>query len=374
MLESGHRVTIKDVAAQSGVSTQTVSRVINNRPDVASDTRERVEDVIATLGYRPSAVARTLVARRSNAIGVLLAGMGYTGTVLTLRGIIDESASLGLTVLIAELPEGDSLDDPRPAISALIERHVDGIIMSVPAIGQAVDRIKAVLPVHREPVVFVKAGVSDRYSSVLVDNVAAVEEVVDHLVLIGRSRIAHISGPANWHEAHDRREGWKRGLARHHIETDLGLCEEGDWSPQSGAAAMSALLDRIPDLDAVVAANDRMALGAMHALRGRGLRIPEDVAVTGFDDIDEAAWFAPPLTSVGQPLSEMGRQAVRRLWAEFQGGATAPVAIPVEAALMIRESTIGSAQSGGLGQSGGSAQSGGLGQSGGSAQSGGLGR
>ena len=135
MLESGHRVTIKDVAAQSGVSTQTVSRVINNRPDVASDTRERVEDVIATLGYRPSAVARTLVARRSNAIGVLLAGMGYTGTVLTLRGIIDESASLGLTVLIAELPEGDSLDDPRPAISALIERHVDGIIMSVPAIG-----------------------------------------------------------------------------------------------------------------------------------------------------------------------------------------------------------------------------------------------
>ena len=352
MLVSGHRVTIKDVAAQSGVSTQTVSRVINNRPDVASDTRERVEDVIATLGYRPSAVARTLVARRSNAIGVLLAGMGYTGTVLTLRGIIDESASLGLTVLVAELPEGDSLDDPRPAISALVERHVDGIIMSVPAIGQAVDRIKAVLPVHREPVVFVKAGVSDRFSSVLVDNVAAVEEVVDHLVSIGRSRIGHISGPTNWHEAHDRREGWKRGLARHHLEADPGLCEEGDWSPQSGADAMSVLLDRIPDLDAVVAANDRMALGAMHTLRGRRLRIPEDVAVTGFDDIEEAAWFAPPLTSVGQPLAEMGRQAVRRLWAEFQGGATPPVAIPLEAELMIRESTIGAARSGGAAQSG----------------------
>jgi LacI family transcriptional regulator len=352
MVASGHRVTIKDVAAQSGVSTQTVSRVINNRPDVASGTRERVEDVIASLGYRPSAVARTLVARRSNAIGVLLAGMGYTGTVLTLRGIIDESASLGLTVLIAELPEGDSLDDPRPAISALVERHVDGIIMSVPAIGQAVDRIKAVLPIHGEPVVFVKAGVSDRYSSVLVDNVAAVEEVVDHLVSIGRSRIGHISGPTNWHEAHDRREGWKRGLARHHLEADPGLCEEGDWSPQSGAAAMSVLLDRIPDLDAVVVANDRMALGAMHTLRGRRLRIPEDVAVTGFDDIEEAAWFAPPLTSVGQPLAEMGRQAVRRLWAEFQGGATPPVAIPLEAELMIRESTIGAAQTGGPAQSG----------------------
>jgi DNA-binding LacI/PurR family transcriptional regulator len=172
-----------------------------NALDVASDTRERVEDVIAMLGYRPSAVARTLVARRSNAIGVLLAGMAYTGTALTLRGIVYESASLGLTVLIAEPTEGDRLDDPRPAISALVEHHVDGIIMSVPAIGQAVDRIKAVLDDHREPVVFVKAGVADRYSSVLVDNVAAVEEVADHLVSIGRSRIGHITGPANWHEA-----------------------------------------------------------------------------------------------------------------------------------------------------------------------------
>jgi len=109
---------------------------------------------------------------------------------------------------------------------------------------------------------------------------------------------------------------------------------------------MSALLDRFPDLDAVVAANDRMALGAMHVLQGRRLRIPEDVAVTGFDDIDEAAWFAPPLTSVGQPLTEMGRQAVRRLWSEFDGSASPPVAMPLRADLMIRESTVGAAQSG----------------------------
>ena len=346
MLGSSHRVTIKDVAALSGVSTQTVSRVINNRPDVAPGTRKRIEDAIATLGYSPSAVARTLVARRSNAIGVLLAGMGYTGTVETLRGIIDESANLGLTVLIAELPEGDSLDDPRPAVSALVERHVDGIIMSVPAVGHAVDRIKAVLPDRHEPVVFVKAGVSDRHSSVLVDNAAAVEEVVDHLVSIGRTRIGHISGPASWHEARDRREGWQRAMDRHRLEADLDRCEEGDWSPQSGAVAMSALLERIPDLDAVVAANDRMAMGAMHTLRGRGLRIPEDVAVTGFDDIEEAAWFAPPLTSVEQPLAEMGRQAVRRLWSEFDGSATPPAVIPLRAELMIRESTIGAQPAG----------------------------
>jgi LacI family transcriptional regulator len=346
LLERHNRVTIRDVAARSGVSTQTVSRVINNRPDVAPETRERVEAAIATLGYRPSAVARTLVARRSNAIGVLLAGMGYTGTTLTLAGIVDEAAHLGLTVLIAELPEGDSLDDPRPAISALVERHVDGIVMSVPDIGHSVDLIRAVLTEYREPVVFVKAGVSDMYSSVLVDNAAAIEEVVDHLAAIGRTRIGHISGPANWHEAQDRREGWRRALVKHQLVAEPGLCEEGDWSPQSGAAAMSALLDRNPDLDAVVAGNDRMALGAMHTLRNLGLRIPEDVAVTGFDDIEEAAWFAPTLTSVGQPLEEMGRQAVRALWSEFNGSANPAVAIPLRSELMIRESTMGATGSG----------------------------
>jgi LacI family transcriptional regulator len=337
----GRRVTIKDVAARCNVSTQTVSRVVNQRPDVAPATRRRVEEAIEQLGYTPSAVARTLVARRSNAIGVLLAGMGYTGTALTLRGIVDESANLGLTVLIAELPEGDSLDDPRPAISALTERHVDGIIMSVPAIGHAVDRINAVLPDHSEPVVFVKAGVSDRYSSVLVDNMGAIEQVVDHLVSLGRTRIAHISGPDTWHEARARREGWRRGLEKNGLVPDPALCEEGNWSPASGSEAMEALLARYPGLDAVVVANDRMALGALHVIRGRGLSVPGDVAVTGFDDIEEAAWFAPPLTSVRQPLAEMGRQAVRTLLAEFRDGTAGSTTIPLQAELRVRESTVG---------------------------------
>lgn len=335
------RITIKDVADYSGVSTQTVSRVINQRPDVAPETRQRVQDAIATLDYRPSAVARTLVAKHSNAIGVLLAGMGYTGTAQTLRGIVDESAHLGLTVLIAELPEGDSLEDPRPAISALVERHVDGIIMSVPAIGHAVERIKAVLPARREPVVFVKAGVSERHSNVLVDNTGAVERVVDHVVSIGRTRIAHISGPLNWHEARDRREGWRLALERHGHLNDDDWVAEGNWTPRSGAEAMDTLLDRIPDLDAVVVANDRMALGAMHAIHRRGLRIPEDVAVTGFDDLDEAEWFAPPLTSVSQPLVEMGRQSVRTLLAEVRDRSMSPATIQLDAELVVRESTVG---------------------------------
>lgn len=341
MYGSGRRITIKDVAAYCGVSTQTVSRVINDRPDVAPETRRRVAEAIADLDYKPSAVARTLVARHSKSIGVLLAGMGYTGTALTLRGIVDEATQLGLTVLIAELPEGESLDDPRPAISALIERHVDGIIMSVPAVGKVVDQIRAALAEQVEPVVFVKAGVSDRYSSVLVDNAGATESVVDHLVSIGRARIAHISGPLSWHEAQDRRRGWRMGLERHGLEPRAELCEEGDWSPSSGADAMGALLDRVPDVDAVVAGNDRMALGAMHTILARGLQVPDDIAVAGFDDIEDAAWFTPPLTSVLQPLMDIGRQAVRTLVAEVRDDTMPPATIPLDAQLVIRESTVG---------------------------------
>ena len=333
MLGSRHRVTIKDVAAICGVSTQTVSRVINNRPDVAPDTRaSRGRD--RHFGLQAERCCSPSWPGAATRSGVLLAGMGYTGTTLTLAGIVDEAANLGLTVLIAELPEGDSLDDPRPAISALAERHVDGIIMSVPDVGHSVDRIRAVLPEQREPVVFVKAGVSDRYSSVLVDNAAAIEEVVDHLVSIGRARIGHISGPANWHEAHDRQEGWRRALESINSWPTPDSAKRATGLRGAAPQLLTALLDRHPDLDAVVAANDRMALGAMHTLRDRGLRIPENVAVTGFDDIDEAAWFAPTLTSVGQPLEEMGRQAVRRLWSEFSGHA---VVIPLRAELMIRE-------------------------------------
>ncbi len=198
-----------------GVSTQTVSRVLNNRPGCRPRTREN-ESMTPLPLWDTDRVPWLERSWPGGATRSVCCSPGWDTPAPSSpwRGIVDEAANLGLTVLIAELPEGDSLDDPRPAISALVERHVDGIIMSVPAVGHAVDRIKAVLPEHREPVVFVKAGVSDRYSSVLVDNAAAIEEVVDHLVSIGRTRIGHISGPINWHEAHDRREGWQRGIGQ----------------------------------------------------------------------------------------------------------------------------------------------------------------
>lgn len=333
------RVTLKDVASYCGVSTQTVSRVLNNRPDVAPATRNAVEAAIAALDYRPSALARSLVSRRSKTIGVLLAGMRYVGTAQTLTGIVDECTQHGLTVLINELHEKEDAD-PRPAVSSLLERHVDGIIMSVPDVSHSVERIQATLPQGAGPVVFVKAKTTDAYSSVFVDNRGGIEQVIGHLVSIGRQRIAHIAGPLTWEEAVERHAGWRAGLERNGLTPDDRAVEPGDWSARSGALAMAGLLDRPLDLDAVVAGNDQMALGAIQVAHERGLAIPGDVAVTGFDNIVESEWFTPPLTSVSQPLLEMGRQAVHTLLLQIAEGA-APSHTVLETALVIRASTIG---------------------------------
>jgi len=343
MTTTPRRVTIKDVAALCGVSTQTVSRVLNKRPDVAPSTRQAVETAIAQLDYHPSALARSLASQRSMTIGVLLAGMRYVGTAQTLTGIIDQSARYGLTVLISELI-GMENTDPDSAIASLLERHVDGIIMSVPDVGYSVERIQVSLARSAEPVVFVKAEAADTYSSVSIDNWGGVESVIDHLVSLGHRRIGHISGPQTWKEAVDRRGGWRSGLERHGLDADDQMIESGDWSPRSGARAMVSLLDRVPDLDAVVVGNDRMALGAMYAAHERGLRIPEDIAVTGFDDIVEAEWFSPPLTSVSQPLERMGREAVHALLSQIGDGAPASSHTVLKTELAIRRSTIGNAE------------------------------
>lgn len=340
MTTTPRRITIKDVAALCGVSTQTVSRVLNNRPDVAPATRQAVETAIAELDYHPSALARSLVSQRSMTIGVLLAGMRYVGTAQTLTGIIDQSARYGLTVLISELI-GMENTDPGSAIGSLLERHVDGIIMSVPDVGYSVERIQVSLARSAEPVVFVKAEATDTYSSVSIDNWGGVESVVDHLVSIGRRRIGHIAGPQTWKEAVDRLGGWRTGLEHHGLTPDERAIEAGDWSPRSGARAMAALLDRVPDLDAVVVGNDRMALGAMYVAHERGLRIPEDIAVTGFDEIVEAEWFSPPLTSVSQPLERMGREAVHALLSQIGDGASPSSHTVLKTQLAIRRSTIG---------------------------------
>jgi LacI family transcriptional regulator len=313
-----HRVTIKEIAQMTGVSTQTVSRVLNKRPDVSPETRRAVEAAITEHGFRPSAVARSLVQRRSQMIGVIAAGLKYFGVAQTVNGIAEACEASGYSVILKELASFD-VPDIEPVVEFLLAHRVEGIIFAPPQMGANIRHVQEQLPAARPPVVFLKAGPTPDFSTVGIDNVAAARRATEHLISLGRTRIAHLAGPLEWREARDRRDGWLAALAEAGLEP--GPMVAGDWWSASGVTAFEQILEADPRIDALFAASDQMALGALQVANGRGIRIPDQLAVVGFDGLPEAAQFTPSLTTIRQPLAEMGRQAVRELVAALKADA-----------------------------------------------------
>jgi LacI family transcriptional regulator, lactose operon repressor len=332
-----HRVTIKEIARMCGVSVQTVSRVINRRPDVAPETRAAIEAAIAQVGFQPSAVARSLVQRRSYTLGVIAAGLRYFGVAQTLNGITEESEAQGYALLLKEIP-GTGLDDLMPVIEFLMARRVEGIIFAAPDLGESLSALRARLPMAAPPLVFLKSEPSRSFTTILIDNYGGSRAATTHLVALGRRRIAHLAGPLTWHEARDRHQGWRDAIRHAHLVP--GPVVEGDWTSASGAEALGRILDEDPAIDGVFAANDQMALGALHALYQRGIAVPDDVAVVGFDGMDEGAFFSPSLTTVHQPLRELGQLAVREILATVGGppGRSPVHGLTLATELIIRES------------------------------------
>jgi DNA-binding LacI/PurR family transcriptional regulator len=308
-LSRHHRITIKEIARMCGVSTQTVSRVINKRPDVSPETRATIEAVIASAGFQPSAVARSLVQRRSRTIGVVVAGLKYFGVAQTLTGITEESDASGYGLLLKELASYDDIEVGR-IVEFLLGHRVEGIVFVAPEMGN-VAALETILPASYPPVVFLKSDPSPAFSSIVIDNGGGARLATDHLIALGRRRIGHLTGPLAWHEARARHEGWRDSLRDAGI--DAGPLVHGNWSAASGELAFDRMLERAPDLDAVFAGNDQMALGILRAANRRGMAIPDDLAVVGFDGVLEAAQFTPSLTTVSQPLGELGQLAVREL-------------------------------------------------------------
>jgi LacI family transcriptional regulator len=306
------RVTIKDVAHAAGVSTQTVSRVMNKFAYVSDETRQRVETVVEQLGYRPSTLARSLIQQRSFTIGVVTFGLKYIGPSRTLNGIADKADEFGYMLLMKELDKFDthSIND---VIGSLLARQVDGILWAVPEIGDnrnwLDDRI-ATIPV---PMLFLATQPRQGISSVATDNYQGAVMAVRHLLECGRKRIGHISGPMDWWEAKERKRGWRETLEKHDIETSDQHCTEGNWSSASGEIAFRQLLEKFPDMDSVFAANDQMALSVLREGHRLGIRIPEQLAVVGFDNIPESAHFFPSLTTISQDLQLIGGQAVQNI-------------------------------------------------------------
>ena len=293
-----------------GVSTQTVSRVINNRPDVSPETRAAVKAAIASVGFQPSAVARSLVQRRSKTIGVVVAGLKFFGVAQTLNGITEESEASGYALLLKELASYDDAEVIR-VVDLLLAQRVEGIIFIAPELGTNIATVGSRLPTAYPPIVFLKSEPSPTFSSIMIDNYGGARMATDHLLALGRRRIGHLAGPPAWREARAREDGWRDSLRDAGLEP--GPVVPGNWSSASGDTAFERMVELAPDMDAVFVANDQMALGLLHAAHRRGIAIPQDLAVVGFDGLVEAAQFTPSLTTVSQPLGELGQLAVREL-------------------------------------------------------------
>ncbi|WP_219420087.1 LacI family DNA-binding transcriptional regulator [Pseudonocardia nigra] len=330
-----------DVARLAGVSHQTVSRVVNESPHVSEATRAKVLAAMGELGYRRNAVARALATRRSGTLGVITFDTVLHGPVSTLYSVEQAASAVGLGVSIAVVDRIDS-----PAVVRALDRLQDQAVEGVVAIAPHQAALEALTAELRPvPTVFV-GGVlpaGDDVAlppAVAIDQHGGAEAATRYLLELGHRTVHHLAGPQDWMDASSRSAGWRATLAAAGAWVPEPVT--GDWSARSGYAAMRRLLAADRSLTAVFAANDQMALGALRALDEAGLRVPDDVSVVGFDDVPEAEFFRPPLTTVRQRFGEAGRRAVHLLLDLIRpedgraGRVVPPALVPTE--LLVRRS------------------------------------
>jgi LacI family transcriptional regulator len=312
------RLTIKEVAEAAGVSTQTVSRVLNNRPDVSAETYDRVKQIITDTGYAPNMMARSLTQGRSHILGVVAYGLDYFGPSRVLTGIEQQAADMGYAISLNLIHE-PATNDVDALLSSLFSRQVDGIIWAIPEVGTNRVWSHGRNPDFPVPVMLV-GGMDGQTTlpSIGIDNVAIGRLATEHLLAGGARKVGIITGPLAWWEAQQRRAGWRATLRAQGIDASDDLVAVGDWTANSGEQALYRLLAQCPDIDAIFASNDQMALGVLHGAHRLGRRVPEDLSVIGVDNIAEASHFWPSLSTVGQPLRDAGALAVRDIDASIR--------------------------------------------------------
>lgn len=323
---------LADVAAHAGVSAKTVSRVVNNEANVRPQVREQVMRSVAALGYRPNAAARALVTQRTHQIGLIATASSLYGPTAGLFSLEQAAwkAGYGLTLTTVREASETELEE---ALHYLVVRGVEGVIVSgVAGILHLSSSALAEMPLVSTSPITVD---SEKHVLVDSDQVAGTRAAVRHLYNSGHRRIAHLAGPLSWDSAARRRDGWLQELK------DLGLHPgpviEGDWSPKSGYEA-ALTLDRTA-ATAIVVANDHMAMGAIRAFTEKGIRIPDDMSVVGFDDVPEAAYQMVPLTTVRQNFSSVAERSVRELIHLIEGREAEDTSIHLPTELIVRAST-----------------------------------
>ncbi len=319
-----------DVATRAGVSHQTVSRVVNGSPNVSPHTHARVVEAIEELGYRPNRLARALVTQRSGQIGVCVARLGYYGPSSMVTSIHTAAQKAGYGIQLAVLQDVTA-KSVRGAIDHLVAEGAEAIALITPERTGLASVAGSQLTV---PVVMLNASPAASTTTVSVDQAAGARLAVEHLISLGHRRIAHLAGPEGWAETTSRQQTWREVMTEAGLPTTARVV--GDWSAADGYRLGAHIAEA--GVTAVFSANDQMALGLLRSLAERGIRVPEDISVIGFDDIPEAGYLRPPLSTVRQDFDALGTAAIELLL-EAMRGATPPRAIAVTPELILRGST-----------------------------------
>jgi LacI family transcriptional regulator len=332
------RATITDVASEAGVHPSTVSRVLNGHAEstIRPATRERILAAADRLGYRPSALARSLRLQRTLTLGMLVPDITNPFFSSIIKGAEDAALERGYNLILC-----NSEDDPaREAayLRVLRERQVDGLLI---ASSQMADDTIDELREEDFPFVLLnRAGQSAGDLAVVVDNRAAALGVVAHLAGLGHRRVGHIAGPRNTSTGADRREGYRAGIRAHGLADEPGLVVEADaFSEAAGDRALGIMLAGTARPTAVFAANDLIAIGMLQRLRGIGARVPGDLSIVGFNDIPLAGLLEPALTTVRVPQLEMGAVGAHLLIDRLEGRPIGDVRLTLPTELVIRAST-----------------------------------
>jgi len=343
---SDARCTLEDVAARSGVSRATVSRVVNGSPRVSDGARAAVEQAIEQLGYTPNRAARSLAAHRSDTVALVVSepstrlfGDPFFGA--TIRGIA-AALSGSRYQLVLLMVQGES--DREGVERYLLRGNTDGVLLLSTRRNDPLPRrlVAASIPcviAGRPGEVAAAAGVSGAPVTGFVDadNLGGARRACAYLVARGRRTIATVAGPTDMAPGADRLTGWRQALVEAGRPAEPSLVAEADFTRAGGAVATRTLLERHPEIDGIFAASDLMALGALDALRSAGRRVPDDVAVVGFDDSELALHTDPPLTTVRQPIEELGGEMGRLLLDQLDRAAS-PRGVTLETELVVRRS------------------------------------
>lgn len=303
--------TLHDVARRAKVSIKTVSRVVNNEDRVKESTRQRVLAAIEELGYQPNILARGLVQQRSFTIAVVSWRLDKPGPSHFVMGVEEETNRLGYSIMLTLLRARDA-ERVDVVLNNLISRQVDGIIWHVPKVGSNQDWINKERLMQLPPVVL-NSLPNNEVTTVSIDNCHGAKVAVQHLIDQGWRRIGFVSGPLDNPIYTEKLRGWRECLKENGIEPDDVLVSEDQHSVQGGDCAGQRLLEMAPDVDAVFAGNDWMALGAMAAFRSAGRKVNYDFGIIGYGDHAESGYFIPPLSTVHQDIFELGQHAVRHL-------------------------------------------------------------